>query len=140
MPPAFEVIAERRLVRRDAKRRFVTVSLGRPRPRPGADEEWECPFQIRGAGLRRREYGIGLDAIQALTTALDLIRAILDETGLPLAWPNEHSPYTFFPRTVPFLRVALTTRLERMIDREVEKDLRSMEQRHARRQAAKARR
>jgi hypothetical protein len=63
------VIAERRLHRRGALRRSVVVSLGKPRKTKGFDD-WECPFRISGAGIRRVEDSRGVDAFQALTMAL----------------------------------------------------------------------
>src|SRR5206468_4954142 len=33
-------------------------------------QDWECPFRIKGAGVARLEFGYGVDALQALTTAL----------------------------------------------------------------------
>ena len=71
------VIAERRLTPRDAPRRSVVVSLGTPRQTKHSDD-WECPFRIRGAGMRRVEYGFGVDAFQALTMALEGIRYCRD--------------------------------------------------------------
>ena len=65
--------------------KVVRVSLGAPRP--GTDDaDWECPFRIHGAGISRVEFGYGIDSMQALTTALDGIRVLLDETGLALGW------------------------------------------------------
>jgi len=70
------VIAERRLHPRGAPRRSVVVSLGKPRQTKGFDD-WECPFRISGAGIRRVEHGRGVDAFQALTMALEGIRHVL---------------------------------------------------------------
>jgi hypothetical protein len=131
------VIAERRLVLRDDPRRVITVSIGSPRRHRGDDDEWECPFRITGAGVRRLEYGRGLDAMQALITALAGIRHVLDETGLPAVWPNEDAPDTGFPRSIPIMLGALTTRLERLVDRELEKDLERLQAKHARRKTAR---
>jgi hypothetical protein len=133
------VIAERTLLHRDDPRRVVKVSIGAPRPRRGRIDEWECPFRITGAGVRRLEYGIGLDAMQALIDALAGIRHVLDQTGVPAVWPTPDAPDTGFPKSIPIMRGALTTRLERLVDRELEKDLDRLQRRHAKRQAARKR-
>jgi hypothetical protein len=62
--PFGPVIAERRLNPRVAPRRSVVVSLGTPRKTKGSDD-WECPFRISGAGMRRVEYGFGVDGSEA---------------------------------------------------------------------------
>ena len=134
------VIAERRLVDRDSPRRRVTVSIGCPRPDPVGGGDWECPFRITGAGLRRLEYGRGVDAMQAMITAFDFIRVLLAETGLPLVFPNRHGVDTGFPYSIPnAFGPAFTTRLERMVEREMARELKRLESRHAKRQAARKR-
>ena len=78
------ILAERRLAEQ-VSGKVVRVSLGAPRP--GTDDaDWECPFRIHGAGISRVEFGYGIDSMQALTTALDGIRVLLDESGLALGW------------------------------------------------------
>jgi hypothetical protein len=119
-----QVIAERRLHVRGAPKRFVTVSLGAPRRTPG-DEEWGCPFRIRGAGIRIVEYGYGVDAMQALQTALEGIRFFLDETGLPLQWPCGVPRDTGFSyRQIPTMfGMTFARRLDRLIERELRQRL-----------------
>ena len=95
------VIAERSLQRRDSPRRTVVVSLGKPRRTKGT-QDWECPFQIRGSGMRRVEYGRGIDAFQALTMALEGIRYFLDRSRMPLAWTGVRDD-TGFQRLIPLL-------------------------------------
>ena len=78
------ILAERELAEQ-VSGKVVRVSLGVPRP--GTDDaDWECPFRISGAGISRVEFGRGIDSMQALTTALDFIRVLLDESGLALGW------------------------------------------------------
>lgn len=96
-----KVIGERRLVFRDAPRKKLIVTLGRPR-RVKGNQDWECPFRIKGSGVTRLEFGYGVDALQALTTALEGIRAVLDEIGKPLAWSGVLPDHTGFQRMIPF--------------------------------------
>jgi hypothetical protein len=130
-----EIIAERKLVVGDRGTRTVVVSLGRPRP-AGVDLEWECPFRIKGAGLDTVEFGRGIDAMQALVTALEGIRYVLDQTGLALTWKDGIPDHTGFQRGIPVvLGATFAKRLERLVDREVARHVRTLETRHKRRAA-----
>src|SRR5215831_9494203 len=60
-----DIIGVRRLVFRDAPRKTLVVTLGKPRRMKG-HQDWECPFCIKGAGMTRLEFGYGVDALQAL--------------------------------------------------------------------------
>jgi hypothetical protein len=124
------LIAERRLHLRRAPRRTVIVSLGKPRTTKDS-EEWECPFRIAGAGIRLLEYGRGLDAFQALTTALDGIRYFLDKTGTPLAWTGVFEDQTGFQRLIPLMPDAVDTRrMERLIEDEARRWANRWKRRH----------
>lgn len=138
------IIAERRLVVRDGGGE-VRVAIGVPRrDRNGVD--WACPFRIHGAGISRVEYGYGVDAMQALTTALEGIRVVLDDTGLALGWNLGAGTVldgeTGFARSVPIaLGGGFSRRMERLLDRELRMEIRRFKQRHPprRRTAAKGR-
>lgn len=137
-----EVIAERRLVVRGAPQKRVVVSLGAPRRRRG-ETDWECPFRIRGAGITSFEYGYGVDSVQALTTALEGIRAVLDKSGQSLSWENVLHDQTGFQRFIPItFGTSFSRRLERLVDREVRRQLQSMRRRqiHRERRNNRARR
>ena len=126
------VIAERSLRRRGSPRQAVVVSLGRPR-RTSGTQDWECVFQIRGAGTRLVEYGRGIDAFQALTMALEGIRNFLDRSRMPLAWPGVLDDHTGFQRVIPLLpEPGGTRRMERLVDRELRQRLDRLKRRHER--------
>ena len=91
-----------------------------------------APFRIKGAGVARLEYGFGVDALQALTTALDGIRVMLDEIGRPLAWSGVLPDHTGFQRMIPMLP-PISARLERLVDGEVNRYVRQMERRYKKR-------
>jgi hypothetical protein len=128
------ILAERQLAEQESGK-VVRVSLGAPRPgTDGAD--WECPFRIHGAGISRVEFGYGVDSMQALTTALDLIRVLLDESGLALGWKmgagrqDIWDDETGFARSIPIaLGPAITRRLERVVDREIQREVLRLERR-----------
>ena len=128
--PFGPVIAERRLHVRNAPRRVVTVSLGRPRKTKGHDD-WQCPFRIAGTDLKLVEYGYGVDAFQALMNALEGIRHFLDRSETPLAWTGVADDHTGFQRLIPlFPDFAGMRRLEGLVDREVQRLTRALKWRH----------
>lgn len=123
------VIGTRTLVTRDKSRRTLTVSLGKPRRMKG-NTDWECPFRIHGAGITTIEYGYGVDAIQALTSALEGIRVVLDDTGRPLSWFAILPDDTGFQRLLPIsFGAAFSKRLNAIVDREIARELKKLERR-----------
>jgi hypothetical protein len=129
-PTVANVIGERRLAFRDAPRKTLVVTLGKPRRMKG-HQDWECPFRIKGAGVARLEFGYGVDALQALTTALEGIRVMLDEIGKPLAWSGVLPDHTGFQRLIPIAAgPKVSARLELLVDRELNRHLRQLERRH----------
>ena len=129
-PKVGNVIGERRLFFRDAPRKKLVVTLGAPRRTKG-QQDWECPFRIKGAGVACLEFGYGVDALQALTTALEGIRSMLDEIGKPLAWSGVLPDHTGFQRMIPIAAGSeISTRLERLVDRELNRHVRQLKRRH----------
>lgn len=129
-PRLAPVVAVRRL-RVRGSRRTVLVRLGKPR-RAGRD--WRAPFQIRGAGSSEILYGYGVDAMQALSNALEGIRVTLAKSGKHLTWVGGQRGDTGFPRVVPDIgSPQLRQRIEQLIDREVERFVRMLERKHRRR-------
>lgn len=136
------IIAERRLIVRDSGAE-VRVAIGVPR-RVGNGIDWACPFRIAGAGLARVDHGYGIDAMQALTTALEGIRYTLDQTGLALGWNLGRGAIfdgeTGFARPIPFaFGPAFTRRIERLVDRLLARESRREVQRLKRRAARRPR-
>lgn len=128
-PRLGNVVGERRLVFRDAPRKKLVVTLGKPRRMKG-HPDWECPFRIKGLGMARLEFGYGVDALQALSTALEGIRSTLDEIGKPIAWSGVLADHTGFQRMIPIAAGAdISARLERLVDRELKRHVRQMERR-----------
>src|SRR5258706_7320787 len=91
----------------------VTVSLGKPR-RMKSGQDWECPFRIAGLGARGIQYGYGVDALQALTTALEGIRVTLERSGKRMSWIGGYPGDPGFERPIPsVLGLAVSRRLHR---------------------------
>lgn len=65
----------------------------------------------------------GIDSLQALQLAMRAAGELLREKGHALTWCGDQE--LGFPRTLPaFLSAAASSRLERMIDREINKQAR----------------
>lgn len=125
------VMAERMLNRRDSPRRSAVVSIGKPRKGKGS-LDWECPFEIRGAGLHVLERGYGIDAFQALTMALEGIRYFIDRSRVPLVWKGVIDDHSGFQRVIPLLpEPGGTRRLERVVERELHVRLKERKRQHA---------
>lgn len=112
-----EIIGERQLDRKGARGKALKVTLGKPRRRK--DGDWECPFRVTGLEVR---YGYGVDGIQALSTALEGIRVMLEGHAERLSWLGGEAGYTGFDR---FLTTSLgekfNKRLNLTINREIAK-------------------
>ncbi len=89
---------------------------------------------------------MAIDSMQALTTALDGIRVLLDESGLALGWKvgaGRHDIWhdeTGFARSIPItLGAALSRRLERLFFREIRLETQRLERRSKRKSKPKPR-
>lgn len=85
------VIAERELEarnRRTGESRAVTVRIGQPRPDPEPGGDWACATQIEGLGDDAVTDAYGVDSMQALQLAMQLlaIRLKNDAPELQLTW------------------------------------------------------
>src|SRR5882672_10459741 len=73
------IIASRVLTEQNARAHKITVLIGAPR-RVEADH-WLCPFFIEGIVESGIQYTYGVDALQALVSALGGVRVGLEQTG-----------------------------------------------------------
>jgi hypothetical protein len=62
----------------------LEVQLGFPEP--WENELWRCAYRVKGLDRSKISYGVGCDALQALTTALDGIARQLRESGRRFKW------------------------------------------------------
>lgn len=86
-----EVIAERRLDwTADAESEGVVVRIGKPVRDPDPEGDWLCPLQIAGLGDDTVRAAFGVDAVQALILAMQMIHIDLQagqrRTGRTLQW------------------------------------------------------
>lgn len=128
------IIGVRRLYRDESPHEVVTVTLGKPR-RMVKGPDWECPFRISGLGVRGVQYGFGVDAIQAMTTALEGIRVTLEQSGQRLSWVGGPDDTGFERLVATSFGPQFTRRLNSMIDREIARFVRILELRHRKRSA-----
>jgi len=67
-----EIIALRKLYLTGEKDKTIAVSIGKPQQFPDS-QDYYCPFQITGIGSEKIKYAGGVDAIQAIQLAFDMI-------------------------------------------------------------------
>jgi hypothetical protein len=120
-------IAERVLTCGKRKRTLI-VRLGMPRKVPRSD--WACPYQIVGLRDSRVEDAYGVDSVQALIMALESIRRRLERSRVSCTWMGGEEGDAGFARMVPgFFGFAFSTRINRLIDRELDRFGRSLRKR-----------
>lgn len=96
----------------------VEVQLGYPEMR--TPDEWACPFRIVGLDAEVVEFGIGVDALQAIMMAIEGIATYLRSSGRSLSWlgmPGE----TGIRRQIPMMMGAeFANEIEAHIDAKIE--------------------
>jgi hypothetical protein len=78
--------------------RKVTLLIGKPRKTPG-QQEYYCPYQIRGMGTDRIKRAYGIDSFQALQLTIRALAAELEKLGRDaggrLHWLGEADDFKF---------------------------------------------
>jgi hypothetical protein len=99
----------------------VTLSVGAP-ARVGP-EEWRCPFHIAGLGRRPVQYAYGVDALQCLMNAFMGLRRELEPFRADLRWEFAADKGDFgIPLWITgAFGLAVTQRLESVVDRELDR-------------------
>lgn len=93
----------------------IEVSLGFPEQLTGGD--WRCRYLVKGTGRGQPGEVGGVDALQALTNALEAIATALRESGKKLTWLGGD---TGLRRQVPsFLGASFAEHIERVIEEEI---------------------
>jgi hypothetical protein len=135
------VIGIRRLHDLDSPGKGVTVTVRVPRR---AGDDWICPYSIAGLGAGKPPAAYGVDAIQALSSALLSIDMLLDRSGRRLSWFEEGPAWSGFyklvPLAPPFHDRALRRRVDRMVQREIDRIVRKLEARQRTRGKSTSRR
>ena len=85
-----QVIATRVLIVDDQPGIHIVISLGQPRKGDTEQGDYICPYQINGVGLAKVKYAVGMDTLQAIQFAIDMIgadvSAINRKLGGKLSW------------------------------------------------------
>jgi hypothetical protein len=115
------IIAER-VFELDGRQRAVRVRIRKPRRDPRTGDHW-CTFEVSGMAEAMGFKVWGVDSLQVLQLAIRAAGELLREVGHELTWCGDQD--LGFPRMYPsFLSAAAQSRIERMIDREVQKEAR----------------
>lgn len=79
-----DIIAQRKFLRKDSKRKQIVVQIGRPQKSKVLD--WECPFFITNIGMSEVICAYGIDSVHALTQAIHGARVTLEKSGVKFIW------------------------------------------------------
>jgi hypothetical protein len=82
MNPTLDIIAERELqLTTEVATQTILIQVGRPQrdPEPGGD--WICPFVISDLGVEELHWAAGVDSMQALLLAIQMIDIQLRNSG-----------------------------------------------------------
>lgn len=108
------VIATRTLKVEGRKRPAVVTFHA---PRQTGDEEWACAWRVTGMRKARDAYGV--DAVQALSLALQAVRQHLDDSSLRYTWLGLDSGNHGIEQTIfTCYGMDFARRMARMIERE----------------------
>ena len=85
-----ELVASRTVEAVDVSGNVVELTLELGKPRPALDKDWICPCRIRGFDDSRVWLMYGIDGLQAITIATDLLAgqlaAAAEERGWKFNW------------------------------------------------------
>lgn len=111
-------IAVRLLSNANGEQEHVRVSIARPVE--GDDGDWVCAYHIDGDGLDQSGEAYGIDALQALTQAIEGARVALKDSDRVLTWPGGEQGDIGIPRQVPtYVDRDTSERIEKLIDEEI---------------------
>lgn len=114
----YAVIAARRYGVEGDPGRDIIVKIGEPLPPGTPDGDWTCPVLIEGLDPEIR-YTEGIDAIQALQSAMRHARHVLDGSGLPITWMGGEPGDLGLPLPITSpVGLWFQRRLERMVEEE----------------------
>lgn len=111
-------IAVRVLSNANGERESVRICIDRPVE--GDDGDWICAYHIDGDGLDQGGEASGIDALQALTQAMEGVRIALKDNDRVLTWPGGEPGDIGIPRQVPtYIDRDTSERIEKLIDKEI---------------------
>lgn len=124
------IVAER-FFELDGNAKAVRVRIRKPRRAPKTGDHW-CTFEVTGLGEAMGYKVWGIDSLQALQLAVRAVGELLHQLGHGLTWCGDLD--LGFPKVYPSrLSSAAHARIERMIDRELERGQRPSRRKQSRR-------
>jgi hypothetical protein len=117
------VVAEREY--RSARRKVI-VQIGTPR-RASWKTDFQCPIRIVIGGKSTLNAAYGIDSVQALMLAFDAVEAELTAISPPVRWIGGSRPGDtgIYRRITMSLGREFDEKLQRLVDGEVERQLRA---------------
>jgi hypothetical protein len=132
------IVAERTLTLVGRAAAQVRVVIGKPRKDRGSSDYF-CPYRLEGMGEGQPQQAWGVDSVQALQSAMQAIRVQLEPHTDNLQWLGGRGGSLGFPKVIPdVLGPKLTRRLEKMVERELDRHARMLERRSRSKKAGPA--
>jgi hypothetical protein len=131
------IVAERLLTRVGRAGSPVRVRVGKPK-KDRASGDYFCPYRVEGLGRGQVQQAWGVDSVQALQSAMQAIRLVLEPHADALEWLGGQGGTLGFPKSIPdSFGVKLSRRLEKLVERETNRHARTLERAGRRRMAKK---
>jgi hypothetical protein len=132
------IVAERTLTLVGRTAAQVRIIIGKPR-KDRRSSDYCCPYRLEGMGDGRVQESWGVDSVQALQLAMQAIRVQLEPHSDSLEWLGGQGGSLGFPKVIPdVLGPKLTRRLEKLVERELDRHARTLERRGRRKKAGTA--
>lgn len=123
------IVAERTLTLVGRTAAQVHVIIGKPRKDRGSSDYF-CPYRLEGLGDGQPQQAWGVDSVQALQSAMQAIRVQLEPHTDELEWLGGRGGSLGFPKVIPdVFGPKLTRRLEKLVEREMDRHARTLERR-----------
>lgn len=132
------IVAERTLTLVGRTAAQVRVIIGKPKKDRGSSDYF-CPYRLEGIGEGQLQQAWGVDSVQALQSAMQAIRVQLESHTNELEWLGGRGGSLGFPKVIPdVFGPKLTLRLEKMVERELDRHARTLERRSRRKKVGSA--
>ncbi|WP_437596546.1 DUF6968 family protein [Sorangium sp. So ce590] len=117
----YKVIAVRRYSVAGEPGREIVLKIGEPIQPASPSGSWTCPVFLEGLESDI-QYVEGIDAVQAIQSAMRYTRHALDKCGLPITWMEQEPGDIGLPLPIdsPF-GLWFQRRLEKLVDDETER-------------------
>jgi len=98
------------------------ITLRISKPKKDRHGDWKCDFQIQGLGDDEIKAAHGIDSMQAITVAIQAIRAFLTKSGRELTWEGGEKGDIGMPFEIPaYLPLPQRNRIEQVVKEEIDR-------------------